>query len=514
MDGRKRFLNMQKATPYSLNAAAWFFIGQDEEGNSSANVPIHSPFRVGRSPDSDLVLRSQSVSGNHARILEEEGGLWLYDLGSTNGTFVNGERIRDKVLLQDGDAVQFAAVVFHVTSGPHAGDSIRTADEIAEGSGETLKTLQLERLLNGGVVPFFQPIVDISGETQGVIGLEVLGRSRIFGLRTPKQMFAAASRVEMEAELSRVLRRQGIQLAHRQLPQDLSIFVNTHPAELNCTGLIESLQSIRDTCPGRPLTLEICESVLRDIERIIELRKALQDLDIRLAFDNFGAGQSRLFALSEVTPDFIKFDHKLIKDIDRAPARRQRFVAALVRMILELGVTPVAECVEGQQEHETLRQLGFCLAQGFYYGKPASLPDCLEWLNENRVAAVTPPASSERPLIESFLEPRTPPQPVNRPWHDEQWLLQQPPSQYTIQVLSAISLERAEEHVAEQSNPEDYAIFCKPGKTRMLYIVVYGVFEDREAAKQAAAGLNTVALSPWIRMLSGVQNEIRAQTAS
>ncbi len=517
---------MENAPPLSLSAAAWFFVGQSEDTVRTRNVAIHPPFRIGRSSEADLTLPSRSVSGMHAKILEENGEMWLYDLGSTNGTFVNGERVRKKALLQDGDTVQFAAVVFQVTQSQssrlaHASVADqRDASDAHEKAVETLQTLQFDRLFSGGVVPFFQPIVRIDSDERTIEGFEVLGRSRLFGLRTPAQMFAVASRLEMEAELSRVLRRQGIALADNGLPKHLALFVNTHPAELQCDGLIESLQEIRETCPVRPITLEVHESVLNDISVIKGLRSALQELGIQLAFDNFGAGQSKLFELGEVTPDILKFDIKLIQGIDKAPSKRQHFVASLVKMVLELGITPLAECIEGQEEHETLRQLGFQLGQGFLYGKPGSLPDYLQMLSGDLAIAdpVGPAAEGEsvapqqRPRVQSILESSEHAAPVKdtAPGNDAQWLLSQPANHYTIQVLSAISRERAEKHVAEQENPDQFAIFCKPGKTRMLYIVTYGIFEDRAAAKAATAHLSAGAVSPWIRMLSGVHAEIRS----
>ncbi|HXN90108.1 MAG TPA: FHA domain-containing protein [Candidatus Sulfotelmatobacter sp.] len=54
--------------------------------------------RLGRSPDNDIILRDPATSGHHARV-ERRGELfWIVDLGSTNGTFVNGESIQEKQL--------------------------------------------------------------------------------------------------------------------------------------------------------------------------------------------------------------------------------------------------------------------------------------------------------------------------------------------------------------------------------------------------------------------------------
>ena len=259
--------------------------------------------------------------------------------------------------------------------------------------------------------------------------------------------------------------------------------------------------------------------------RIVELRHALSDLNIKLAFDNFGAGQSQLFALSEVTPDVLKFDLKLVHGIHKATAKRQKFVAAMVKMICDLGITPLAECVEDQRDHETLQQLGFEFGQGFFYGKPSSLPDCLQWMeqasgasDDNKASSpsvVTPDkapssAQSRGPRVMSFLKSEPIPTPVNCQAKSADWLLEQPASHYTIQVLSAISRERAEEYVNRRDDSEQFAIFSKPGKTRMLYIVVYGVFEDRASAESSSQAADNSAVSPWIRMLSGVHSEIRS----
>jgi len=60
--------------------------------------------RLGRSPDNDVILRDPATSGHHARLERRGDQFWLVDLGSTNGTFVNGESIQEKQL-NHGDRV-------------------------------------------------------------------------------------------------------------------------------------------------------------------------------------------------------------------------------------------------------------------------------------------------------------------------------------------------------------------------------------------------------------------------
>ena len=66
---------------------------------------------VGRHPDSAMHLRSNAVSGTHAKLINEDGSIFLEDLGSRNGTFVNNERIATRVELRDGDQIHFGPVL-------------------------------------------------------------------------------------------------------------------------------------------------------------------------------------------------------------------------------------------------------------------------------------------------------------------------------------------------------------------------------------------------------------------
>ncbi len=72
------------------------------------------PLRIGRDPASGLRLSHETVSRVHAELIRQ-GGLWvLRDLGSTNGTSVNGRRVIGPAVVQDGDQVSFGRMVFRL----------------------------------------------------------------------------------------------------------------------------------------------------------------------------------------------------------------------------------------------------------------------------------------------------------------------------------------------------------------------------------------------------------------
>ncbi|RZG48323.1 FHA domain-containing protein [Acinetobacter wuhouensis] len=77
-------------------------------------VTVDRDMLVGRHQDADLQLQAAEISRRHAAFLLKDKALWVQDLKSSNGTFVNDIRIDQDKLLMDGDIVQFASIKFSV----------------------------------------------------------------------------------------------------------------------------------------------------------------------------------------------------------------------------------------------------------------------------------------------------------------------------------------------------------------------------------------------------------------
>ncbi|OTG67212.1 FHA domain-containing protein [Acinetobacter silvestris] len=88
---------------------------QSVTGESTGEaVNIDRDMLIGRHQDADFVLQSAEISRRHAALVLKDNMLWIQDLNSSNGTFVNDVRIAHETLLNNKDIVQFASLKFSV----------------------------------------------------------------------------------------------------------------------------------------------------------------------------------------------------------------------------------------------------------------------------------------------------------------------------------------------------------------------------------------------------------------
>jgi len=355
----------------------WFLSGPTQPGETIIHLPVDDePYVIGRKPGVSLRLQFRTVSGHHASLSIQEGSLWLTDLGSTNGTYINGQRVapHQAVQISEDELIHFAEAPFRVYRQSATSATNGTyAENICD---QALALVQFDRLMAERLVrPHFQTIIDLSCEAnesvqRSIIGHEILGRGSVFGLESVGAMFQAAEQLSLEVELSQLLRWEGIRVG-REFNDNPQLFVNTHPKEIDDhEGLIESLDQMRAMAGNANIVLEIHESTVTDPKIMKYLVAALKDLNIKLAYDDFGSGQARLAELVEARPDIVKFDISLIRGIDQADMVRRKMLSNLVNMVCDLDILALAEGVETEAESNACIDLGFHLGQGFYYGRP------------------------------------------------------------------------------------------------------------------------------------------------
>lgn len=88
------------------------FVRSDSQQGVEAE--ISDVMVLGRSDEADLVLDDPYASEFHMRLVAQENGIMLHDLGSTNGTYVNGRRATAPTQLRRGDTIQVGKTVMEV----------------------------------------------------------------------------------------------------------------------------------------------------------------------------------------------------------------------------------------------------------------------------------------------------------------------------------------------------------------------------------------------------------------
>lgn len=369
----------------------WYLERFIQSDGRSAHQPLTSfPQVLGRDPSLTCVISAQSVSRHHAKIDDRDGSLWIEDLSSSNGTYVNRTRIDAPTQIRHGDVVHLGNVelrLIDINYGSDAIDDEPAGDQtMITGTDQLSEQFptgvhELEELIRDELVAMaFQPIWRADGRT--TTGYEVLGRGASDKVpASPLEIFRIAESFGLEVKLSEMLRKVGVEDAEKYGLKG-ELLLNTHPSELdNLPGLITSLEFLRNQFPHRAMILEIHEECATDDPEVLrELKTALDRLSFKLSFDDFGVGQSRFMDMVSTKPDLIKFDRALIDSIDTADQSRLNLLQRLKELATELNIATLAECVSTEGEYRVCDSMGFEYYQGWYFGRPGPAE---KWANED-----------------------------------------------------------------------------------------------------------------------------------
>jgi len=358
----------------------WFLEGCVDASGLSRKFCIEPfPFLIGRNPGLGLSVHSENVSRFHAEIRQEDGGLLLKDLQSTNGSFINHHPVKGEAMLNLGDIVHIGDVEFRLSFEAHSekSEALETLHEI-KGFASKLPagSFELEEMLSSKRVDsVFQPIVN--GKDESLFGLEILGRGTHPRLpKAPAVLLKMAASTGCAVDLTELMRFNGVALAAASA-SSLIFFINIHPDELGePERLLKSIRDVREKYPQPRLVLEIHEKAVTGLRGMKHLSARLRKLGIGIAYDDFGAGQNRLLELAEVPPDYLKFDIALIQNIDQSDAR-QEMLSHLINLARKLNTKTLAEGVSNEREATICRNLGFDFLQGYYYGRPSDFVQAL-----------------------------------------------------------------------------------------------------------------------------------------
>ena len=258
---------------------------------------------------------------------------------------------------------------------------------------DNVRRLELVEALRRGIatelVVHYQPIVDLVDGR--VDGMEALVRwARPSGLVPPDTFISIAEESGLISELGERVLSQLVTDAPRL------VAAADHPLSLGCNM---SAHQLRDPTFPRlvgeavrslgenTLVLEMTETVVvADDDESAQALLLLKSQGALLAIDDFGVGFSSIGYLQHLPVDILKIDRSFVRDIDVIP-RAAALVDAILLMGSALDLRVVAEGIERHAQLDRLRQAGCRIGQGYLFGRPQGIDDCVQTLREGSALA-------------------------------------------------------------------------------------------------------------------------------
>ncbi|MGX7708041.1 sensor domain-containing phosphodiesterase [Methylobacterium sp. Gmos1] len=212
----------------------------------------------------------------------------------------------------------------------------------------------------------FQPIYRTADG--GLAAFEALARFAALSDKSPDAWFADAAEVGLAEELEFLAVRKALR-ALPALAPGIRLSLNLSPASLASPQFHEVMAGVALD----RVVIELTEHAAVDsYEALREVLGPYRRRGLCLAIDDVGAGHATMRHVLDLSPEFIKLDMSLIRNID-AHSGRRALAEALTGYGRRIGCEIVAEGVETAAEYAVLRGLGVTRVQGFLTGRPMPL---------------------------------------------------------------------------------------------------------------------------------------------
>lgn len=257
--------------------------------------------------------------------------------------------------------------------------------------------LELQKALeHHEIFMMYQQQVNTAGQH---IGMEALVRwnSKKYGIVSPNIFIPLAVSTGIINELGLWILKEACHKGTEWLNTNYDpgiISVNISPAQLRTDDIVGQIRQILEETgfPAEKLKLEITETELTDdnlkTNQIIHTLQ--QEMGIKIAIDDFGAGQSHFFKLKDLSVRTIKIDKSFIDNLPH-DKNTKKIVKAIADMGHSLGSIVLAEGVEEEEQFTLLKELGCDEFQGYLFSKPL-FPEDMETLMEKSQARIKQPS--------------------------------------------------------------------------------------------------------------------------
>ena len=239
-----------------------------------------------------------------------------------------------------------------------------------------------------GLVLHYQPLMNL--ETAEIVGVEALVRwqdgSR--GLVPPDQFIPLAEQIGLIGSLSDWVIGEACKQASiwQQQGMDFYVSINVPPSYCQPTGMAHLAAAASEAGIGLDrIMIEVTESALAP-DRGSHLEETLTDMHrqgLKLAIDDFGTGYSSLGRLNQSWVSMLKIDRSFVQDLGESEQARN-LVASVVQLARTLGLEPLAEGVETEEQRRFLLEHGCCYGQGFLFSRPLPTHELQEFYDREQ----------------------------------------------------------------------------------------------------------------------------------
>ncbi|SMB79451.1 EAL domain, c-di-GMP-specific phosphodiesterase class I (or its enzymatically inactive variant) [Desulfonispora thiosulfatigenes DSM 11270] len=241
----------------------------------------------------------------------------------------------------------------------------------------TIKSKDLIYILcNKKLITLFQPIINIKNNE--IFGYEALTRGikENGTIMPPFEMFNLAKKCDLIFNLDRQAREAAINnSAKKNIKKNL--FINFLPSAIYdpsvCLKTTTELINKYNLNPS-DIVFEVVETdQITDINHLNNILNFYRNKDFNIALDDVGSGYSSLTNLAILSPNYIKVDMEIIRDIHKNRLK-QAILDALISISKSIDSKVLAEGVETKEEFQYVLAKGVDLVQGYYFGKPTEEP--------------------------------------------------------------------------------------------------------------------------------------------
>ena len=221
---------------------------------------------------------------------------------------------------------------------------------------------------------FYQPQVNLADGR--LVGAEALIRWRHpgRGLVLPDDFMPVANTSSNSDDIARWVMKDVCTQGRlwQQQGHNVRLAVNLSPSQFQSGDLVPTIESILKNTgfSSSLLELEVTESILlEDDERALDIFRRIQDLGVRIAFDDFGTGYASLTYLKKFPLNKLKIDKSFVRKL-RENSDDLAIVGATITLGKLLGLSVIAEGIEDKATADLLSNRGCEEGQGYYFGRP------------------------------------------------------------------------------------------------------------------------------------------------